>query len=59
MGAGEPHAKSKQEHIGGGHPLRSFCFCLLFFWFKGKIPDLCLLKLVSGSKISVGYSSSD
>ena len=33
LGAGEPHAKSKQEHIGGGHPLRSFCFCLLFFWF--------------------------
>lgn len=24
LGAGE-------GHIGGGHPLRSFCFCLLFF----------------------------
>lgn len=55
LGAGEPHARSASRGTYVGIILWGVsAFAFYAFGFKGKTPNLCPLKLVSGSKISKG-----
>lgn len=55
LGAGEPHARSASRGTYVGIILWGVsAFAFYAFGFKGKTPNLCPLKLVSGSKVSKG-----